>query len=77
MPIRYKIDIISALKAAGYSSYRIRKEKVFSEGTLQAFRENRVIASPVALENLCRILKCQPGDLLIYEDEVSELKPMD
>ena len=35
MPFKYKIDVIAALKRAGYSTYRIRKEKIFSEGTLQ------------------------------------------
>ena len=31
MAFRYKIDIIQALKEQGYSSYRIRKEKIFGE----------------------------------------------
>lgn len=65
MPFKYKIDVIAALKAAGYSTYRIRKEKIFSEGTLQNFREG-VIASQSTLEKLCELLDCQPGDILVY-----------
>ena len=31
MPIEYKINILSELKAAGYSTYRLRKEKLLGE----------------------------------------------
>ena len=65
MPFRYKIDVIAALKKAGYSTYRIRKEKLFSEGTLQNFRQG-VIAAQNTLEKLCELLDCQPGDILVY-----------
>ncbi len=36
--IIYKINILEALKKAGYSSYRLRQEKVLGEGTLQQLR---------------------------------------
>ena len=68
MPFRYKIDVIAALKEAGYSTYRIRKEKIFSEGTLQNFREG-VIAAQSTLEKLCELLNCQPGDILVFEKD--------
>ena len=68
MQFKYKIDVIVALKRAGYSTYRIRKEKIFSEGTLQNFREG-VIASQSTLEKLCELLDCQPGDILVYNKE--------
>ena len=66
MPFRYKIDVIAALKEAGYSTYRIRKEKIFSEGTLQNFRQG-IIAAQSTLEKLCELLNCQPGDILVFE----------
>jgi len=68
LPIRYKIDVIAALKAAGYSAYRIRKEKLLGEATLQCLREKK----PVSWENiatLCRLLACQPGDIMEYASE--------
>ena len=69
MPIRYKIDILAALKKAGYSTYRIRKERIFGEATVQKLRGNE----PVSWENIstvCRLLNCQPGDIMEYvEDE--------
>lgn len=68
MPIVYKIDILSALKKAGYSSYKIRKEKLLGEATLQKIRNGE----PVSWENIstvCRLLQCQPGDILEYVEE--------
>lgn len=41
MPFRYKIDIISALKAAGYSSYIIQTQNLISQRSMQKMRENK------------------------------------
>ena len=68
MPIIYKINIIEELKKAGYSTYRIRKEKLLSESTMQKFRNNE----PISWDNIstiCKLLKCQPGDIMEYVDE--------
>ena len=43
MPIIYKIDILAALKEAGYNTNRLRKEKLLSEGVIQSLRENKYI----------------------------------
>lgn len=32
MPIKYKIDVLEALKAAGYTTYKLRQEKILGEG---------------------------------------------
>ena len=65
MAFRYKLDVVQALKDKGFSTYRIRKDKLFSESTLQAFRENKMV-SWETLEQVCRILGCQVGDLVEY-----------
>lgn len=71
MPIKYKIDIIAALKAAGYSTYRIRKEKILNESTLQKFRNGEIVtADNMAI--ICKLLDCQPGDILEYVPDNSE-----
>jgi len=65
MPIIYKKEIVSALKDAGYSTYKLRQEKLFGERTIQKFRDGEIVnAENLAL--LCKLLKCQPGDLLEY-----------
>lgn len=73
MAIRYKVDIIKELKNAGYSSYRIRQEKTFGQSILTAFRKGEAITW-VTLDSLCKILHCQPGDLLEYVENESEDK---
>ncbi|WP_077613004.1 helix-turn-helix domain-containing protein [Clostridium sp. Marseille-P2415] len=65
MPIQYKINVLSALKTAGFSSYRLRKEKIMGEATMQKLRDNE----PVSWENIsiiCELLNCQPGDIMEY-----------
>lgn len=68
MPIKYKIDVLAALKAAGYNTNRIRKEKLLSESTLQRLRKGELINGE-NLGKLCELLRCQPGDILEYVPE--------
>lgn len=68
MPIRYKIDVLSALKEVGYNTNTIRKEKLLSEGTLQSLRKGKYISMD-AISKICKLLKCQPGDIMEYREE--------
>ena len=61
----YKLDILAALKNNGYTTYRIKKEKILSESTLQKFRHKEGI-SWSNLDTLCSLLQCQPGDIIAY-----------
>lgn len=63
--LKYKFDVLSELKKRGFTSYRIRKEKIFAESTLQKFRTGQIISAE-NLDNLCKCLNCQPGDILEY-----------
>lgn len=72
MPIKYKIDVMAALKSAGYSTYRLRRENLIGQATLTQLRRGEMI-SWLTLERLCEWLDCQPGDLLEYKKEVSEV----
>ena len=66
MSMKYKIDVMGALKAKGYTTYKIRQEKILSESTLQKLRTQKPI-SWENIESLCKLLNCQPGDILEYE----------
>ena len=68
MSIKYKIDVLATLKAAGYNTNRIRKEKLLSESTLQRLRKGELINGE-NLGKLCELLRCQPGDILEYVPE--------
>ena len=70
MSLRYKIAVLDALKAAGYSTYRIRKDKLLSESTVQKLRENKPTSWEI-IEALCQLLQCQPGDIIEYVDETT------
>ena len=65
MPIRYKIDVLEALKAAGYSSTRLRNEKLLGESYMTQLRHGELV-SWKAIETICRLLNCQPGDLIEF-----------
>lgn len=70
--IKYKLDITKALKERGYSSARIRKEKVLSESTMQKLRTGQPGITLATINTICCILRCQPGDLIecdITDDE--------
>ena len=60
-----KFPIIPALTAAGYNPARIRREKLISERYMTALRHGHV-PSHGLLDTLCRLLDCQPGDLIAY-----------
>lgn len=68
MAMKYKIDIISALKEAGYNTSRIRKEKIMGEAMLQKIRSGQMVSWAI-LETICDLLDCQPGDLIEYVKE--------
>ena len=68
MPMRYKIDVLNALKEKGYNTTKIRAEGLLSQCTLQKFRNQQGV-SWENLETLCRLLECQPGDLLEYAED--------
>lgn len=65
MAISYKIDIMKALKNAGYSSYLLRKNKIFGEATMTKFRKKEYINFE-NLNTLCKLLECQPSDIIEY-----------
>ena len=68
MPIKYKIDILEALKNIGYSQNRIRNEKLIGQATLTQLRHGELV-SWKTIETICRLLNCQPGAILEYTPE--------
>lgn len=68
MPVRFKIDVLAALKAKGYSSYKMRKERLMGEATIQQLRKGELV-SWESIGRICAMLDCQPGDILEYGEE--------
>ena len=67
MPIKYKKDILGALKESGYSTYRLRNEKLFGESVIQQLRKGELV-SWANIDRICSLLNCQPGDILEYSE---------
>ena len=61
----YKIDILKELKKAGYSSYRLRNEKLINERVIQQIRENEIFGIK-PLHTVCKLLNKQPNDIIKY-----------
>ena len=68
MPMKFKIDVLEALKEKGYTTYTLRKENILSQSTLQKLREGKGL-SWENIERICGLLECQPGDLIEYVQE--------
>lgn len=61
----YKIDVLEALKQAGYNTTKLRKEKLISESQIQHIRQNEMIGIKT-LEKLCFLLNAQPSDIIKF-----------
>ena len=65
MALIYTKNILDELKKVGYTSFRIRQEKLLSESTIQHLRASRPL-SWNSINMICKLLKCQPGDFIKY-----------
>lgn len=64
--IKYKIDILHGLKEKGYSTYKLRQNKILSESTIQKIRTNNNNLNFKTLNVICKLLNKQPGDIMEY-----------
>ena len=65
MPIVYD-KLFALLKEKGYSTYKIRQEKLIGQGTLTALKNGTGGLDAKTITRLCSVLECQPGDLMVY-----------
>ena len=64
--LNYKIYVLEELKKKGYTTYKIRNEKIISERALQNIREKNPI-SWETLDKICTLLQCQPNDIIEHK----------
>lgn len=72
MPIKYD-KLLQLLKDKGYTTYRIRKEKIIGQATLTAIKNGTGGLDHRSIAKLCKVLECQPGDLMEYVDENTDI----
>lgn len=68
--IVYKIDVLETLKEAGYTTTRLRKEKLLNESAIQYIRNNKMVGTK-ALDQICELLDMQPGNIIKYIENTS------
>jgi putative transcriptional regulator len=74
MPIRIKLD--AALTARNIKAKQLAEIIGVSETHLSLFRSGKVRGVRFStLAKLCRALDCQPGDLIVYDSDVSDDEP--
>lgn len=76
MALRYKIDVLKELKGKGYTSYvLINKEKMgdnyIGQRQIQQIRDGEIVSN-ACLNKLCKLLDCQPGDIIEYIPEKTD-----
>lgn len=64
MPMKYE-KLFALMKEKGLTTYKIRKEHIITETTLQKLREGKNVTTD-SIAALCHALGCQPGDIMEY-----------
>lgn len=68
MAIKVNLDVLMAQKKKGLTE--LAKEVDITLSNLSILKNNKAKAVRFStLESICKALDCQPGDILIYEDE--------
>ena len=62
--LKYKLNILSEFKKNGYTTTRIRDEKITGQRQMQEFRNGKVTITGINL--ICKLTNLQPGDFLEY-----------
>lgn len=67
-------NVLKQLKEAGYSTSRLRRERILSESTIQKLRDGSAITL-TSLATICKLLNCQPNAVIQYipdDEPISE-----
>ena len=56
------------MQEAGITSYTIKRDKVIGQATYKKIMEGGDIDTRT-IAKLCKLLNCQPGDIMEYEEE--------
>ena len=68
MAIKVNLDVLMGQKKKGLTE--LAKEVDITLANLSILKNNKAKAVRFStLESICKALDCQPGDILIYEDE--------
>lgn len=74
MAISYQ-KLFQLLEEKGWTTYKIRKEKLIGQGTLTALKNGTGGLDSKTISRLCEVLNCQPGDLMEYVPDSKNVMP--
>ena len=67
--IYYKIDILKELKNKNLTTYTLKKDNILSGSLMNKIKNNNTDISLKKLDDICRLLGMQPGDIIGYTSE--------
>lgn len=67
MPFVYD-KLFELMRVKGITTYQIRKDNIISQSALQYLHLGKNV-STATLDKLCKVLDCQPGDIMEYVDD--------
>lgn len=67
MPIRFN-KLFDLMKEKKLTTYKIRKENIIGQATLQSLRNNEPVSTET-IAILCKSLDCQPGDIMEFVED--------
>lgn len=70
MPIKYD-KLLELMKQKGITSYTIRQNNIIGQATYKKIKEGGDIDTRT-IAKLCKLLNCQPGDILEYSPDPDE-----
>ena len=65
--IYYKIDILKELKNKNLTTYTLKKDNILSGSLMNKIKNNNTDISLKKLDDICRLLGMQPGDIIGYK----------
>ena len=72
--IRYKIDVIKELNAAGVNTTVAKETGVFGQTTMLKFKNGDTNISINNLNRLCAVLEMQPRDIIKYVETPEDVE---
>lgn len=60
------------MEQQGWTTYKIRQEKLIGQGTLTALKKGTGGLDSKTISKICKALNCQPGDLMEYVPDEEE-----
>ena len=71
---RFKIDVLAALKDAGYTSYQVKSNSYIGSDVFRKIRKGQADFHLSTLNKICNLLEMQPGDVIEWVQDEDEMQ---